>query len=174
VERPFDTRFRAEQIAGTARLAPSATVRGDVWVGERSSIWFQAVVRGDTETVRIGAETNVQDACILHADPGYPCVLGDRVTVGHAAVVHGAQVEDDVMIGMRAVILNGARIGRGSIIGAGALVTEGTIIEPNSLVFGMPGKRVRETTVEQRDRIRQAAEHYVAAAQAFFGQPEPR
>ena len=121
-------------------------------------------VRGDTEAIRIGSSTNIQDACVLHADPGLPCVIGDRVTVGHAAIVHGAVVEQDVMIGMRAVILNGARIGTGSIIGAGAVVAEGTTIEPNSLVFGLPGKRVRATTEEQRTWIARAAEHYVAAA----------
>ncbi len=165
--RQYDTQFHPELIAGSAFLAPNATVLGDVQIGEDSSVWFGAVVRGDTEAIRIGSSTNIQDACVLHADPGLPCVIGDRVTVGHAAIVHGAVVEQDVMIGMRAVILNGARIGTGSIIGAGAVVAEGTTIEPNSLVFGLPGKRVRATTEEQRTWIARAAEHYVAAARAY-------
>ena len=165
--RQYDTQFHPEKLAASVYLSPTATVIGDVQVGEHSSVWFGAIVRGDTEAIRIGASTNIQDACVLHADPGFPCLIGDRVTVGHAAIVHGARVEDDVMIGMRAVILNGARIGTGSIIGAGAVVAEGMTIEPNSLVFGVPGKRVRETTEEQRTWIRRAAEHYVDAAQAY-------
>lgn len=163
----FDTRVRVESLGTDVFLAANATLLGDVTLGDRCSIWFQAVVRGDTEAIRIGSDTNIQDAAILHADAGFPCVLGERVTVGHAAIVHGAQVEDEVMIGMRAVILNGARIGRGSIIGAGALVTEGDMIAPNSLVFGVPGKCVRETTIEQRERIRRTAQHYVEAGRAF-------
>lgn len=165
--RPFQTQFRPELVDASVYLAPNATVLGEVQIGPHSSVWFQAVVRGDTERVQIGAATNIQDGSVLHADPGFPCILGDRVTVGHAAIVHGAIVEDDVIVGMRAVILNGARIGRGSVIGAGALVTEGCQIEPNSLVFGMPGKVVRPTSAEQRERIAQTAEHYVQAARAF-------
>jgi len=168
--RAFQFAFRAEQIDATGFVARNATVLGDVTLGPRSSIWFQSVVRGDTEAIRIGADTNIQDACVLHADPGFPCVLGDRVTVGHAAVVHGARVADEVMIGMRAVLLNGVQVGSGSIIGAGAVVSEGTVIPPNSLVFGVPGRVARETTEEQREWIRRAAGHYVEAARALAEQ----
>lgn len=165
--REFDTKFHRDQIDDTVYLAPSSVVLGDVTMGPRSSVWFHAVVRGDTEAIRVGSDTNIQDGCVLHADPGFPCFLGDRVTVGHAAIVHGAKVHDDVMIGMRAVILNGAQIGSGSLVGAGAVVSEGAVIPPNSLVFGVPGKVVRETSEEQRKWIRLAAEHYVEAARAF-------
>jgi carbonic anhydrase/acetyltransferase-like protein (isoleucine patch superfamily) len=156
--------FRPELAAPTAFIAPGAIVLGDVTVGDGASIWYNAVVRGDCEKIVIGRETNVQDLCLLHADPGFPCVLGSRVTLGHGAIVHGATVEDDCLIGMKAVVMNGARIGAGSIVGVGALVTEGTVIPPASVVLGTPGKVVR--TVEPRDweRIRHAAEHYVQAA----------
>ncbi len=163
----IDADFHPERIDPSVFIAHGAVVLGDVTVGARSGIWFNAVVRGDTEAVRIGCETNIQDACVLHADPGLPCILGDRVTVGHAAIVHGATIDDEVMIGMRAVILNGAHIGSGSIVGAGAVVTEGMTVPPNSLVFGVPGKVARESTEEDRARIRRAAQHYVAAAAAF-------
>ena len=98
--------FQDELVDPTSYIAPGAIVLGDVTIGAESSIWFNAVVRGDTEAIRIGSQTNVQDLCVLHADAGFPCVLGDRVTVGHAAIVHGATVEDDCMIGMRAVVMN--------------------------------------------------------------------
>ena len=159
--------FHPEKIDPSVYLAPGVIVLGDVTIGAHSSVWFHAVIRGDTESIRIGAGTNIQDACVLHADSGKPCCLGDRVTVGHAAVVHGALVEDDVMIGMRAVVLNGARIGTGSIIGAGAVVSENAIIEPGSLVLGVPGRVVRTTTEKQRELIRRAADHYAQAAQAY-------
>src|SRR5690606_20380142 len=136
-------------------------------LAENVSVWFHAVIRGDSERIVIGPQSNVQDLCLLHADPGFPCLIGRGVTLGHHAVVHGAIVEDNVMIGMRAVVLNGARIGRGSIVAAGAVVTEETIIPPNSLVVGVPGRVRRETGPADWQRIRHAAEHYVAAAQAF-------
>lgn len=159
-------RFRPEQIAPGVWIAPGAVVLGDVTIGEASSVWFNAVVRGDTEQIVIGRQTNVQDLCMLHADPGQPCQLGDRVTLGHGAIVHGAIVEDDCLIGMRAVVMNGARIGAGSIVGVGAVVTEGTLIPPRSLVLGLPGKVVRPTDERDLERIRHAAEHYAAAAAA--------
>lgn len=160
---PHPLHFQKELVDSTAWLAPGVVVLGDVTIGARATIWFNAVIRGDAESIQIGADSNVQDGCILHADPGYPCVLGDRVTVGHAAIVHGAKVEDDVMIGMRAVIMNGAVIGSGSLVGVGAVVPEGKIIPPNSLVLGVPGKIIRQTTDEDREYIAHAAKHYVAA-----------
>ncbi len=165
--RDFPTAFRPQQVDATAWIAPGAVVLGDVTMGPRSSVWFQAVIRGDVEKIVIGAETNIQDGCILHADPGFPCTLGDRVTLGHGAIVHGATVEDDVMIGMRAVVMNGARVGQGSLVAVGAVVLEGMEIPPGSVVMGAPAKIRRVCEERDQARIRHAAEHYVAAAQAF-------
>ncbi len=159
--------FQDELVDPTSYIAPGAIVLGDVTIGAESSIWFNAVVRGDTEAIRIGSQTNVQDLCVLHADAGFPCVLGDRVTVGHAAIVHGATVEDDCMIGMRAVVMNGAKIGKGSLIAVGAVVTEGVEIPPGSLVMGVPGKVCRELTAAYRERMAHAALHYVEQAKRF-------
>ena len=163
----IDHRPRPEQIDASAYIAPGAVVLGDVTVGAEASVWFGAVIRGDTERIVIGRQTNVQDLCVIHADAGLPCIIGQRVTLGHAAIVHGATVDDDVMIGIRATVLNGARIGAGSIIAAGAVVTEGMIVPPNSLVMGVPAKIRGETTAAHRERIRHAAEHYVAAAKEY-------
>ena len=158
--------FRSELVAPSAYIAAGAIVLGDVMIGEESSVWFNAVIRGDTEVIVIGKQSNIQDLCLLHADPGFPCTLGDRVTLGHGAIVHGATIADDCLIGMRAVVMNGAKVGSGSIIGVGAVVTEGTIIPAGSLVLGMPGKVVRAVEPKDQERIRHAAEHYVAAAKA--------
>jgi carbonic anhydrase/acetyltransferase-like protein (isoleucine patch superfamily) len=174
---------RPELIDSSAFIAENAVVLGDVTIGPQSSVWFGVVIRGDTAAIRIGRQTNVQDGCILHADPGFPCTLGDGVTLGHGAIVHGATVEDDCLIGMRAVVMNGARIGRGSIIGVGSVVTEGTVIPPDSVALGQPAKVKRSASDRDRDRIRHAAEHYVAAGRAYLeasraapicgNQPEP-
>ena len=165
-----NTRYRPELVDSSAFIAPGAVVLGDVTVGRESSIWFNAVVRGDAEAIRIGSQTNVQDNCVLHADPGRICTLGDRVTVGHGAIVHGALVEDDVMIGMRAVVMNGARIGRGSIVAVGAIVTEGTDIPPGSIAMGQPAVVKRAAQDRDLARIQHAAEHYVAAAKIYRGE----
>ena len=164
---PQNTRHRPELVDPNAYIAPGAVVLGDVTIGPEASVWFNAVIRGDTEAIRIGAATNVQDGCVLHADPGFPCTMGDRVTVGHGAIVHGATVEDDVMIGMRAVVMNGARVGRGSIVAVGAVVTEGTEIPPGSIAMGQPAVVKRAATERDRARIQHAAEHYVAAAKVY-------
>lgn len=159
-------RFQLEKIAPSAFIASNATVLGDVQVGEDASIWYGAVVRGDADSIRIGAQTNVQDLCVLHADPGFPCTLGERVTVGHAAIVHGATVGDDAMIGMRAVVMNGAVIGAGSLVGVGAVVTEGAIIPPGVIVLGVPARVVRAVEPKDRERMQHAAQHYVEAGRA--------
>jgi len=163
-----NVRFLAELIDASAFLAPGCVVLGDVTIGAEASIWYHAVIRGDSETIRIGPQSNVQDQCVLHADPGFPCTLGARVTVGHGAIVHGATVEDNVLIGMRAVLMNGAIIGTGSIVGVGAIVTEGVHIPPNSVVLGAPGKVKRATLDRDLDYIRRAAEHYVAASRIYL------
>ncbi|MBC7854426.1 MAG: gamma carbonic anhydrase family protein [Pirellulaceae bacterium] len=168
-----NTQFRPELVAPSAFIAPGAVVLGDVAVGEQSSIWFGAVVRGDCEAIRIGKRTNIQDLCVLHADHGYPCSLGDGVTVGHGAIVHGATVEEDVLIGMKAVVMNGAKIGRGSIVAVGAIVTEGMEIPPGSIALGQPAKVKRPTEERDMVRIRHAAEHYVEAAKGYSSPLNP-
>lgn len=160
-------RFRPELVDPSAFLAPGAVVLGDVTIGPEATIWFNAVLRGDTEAIRVGAGSNVQDGSVLHADPGFPCLVGERVTIGHAAIVHGAIVEDDTLIGMRAVVMNGAKIGHGSLVGVGAVVTEGTVIPPGSVVLGLPAKVLRSVTDADIARIRHAAEHYIAAGKDY-------
>jgi carbonic anhydrase/acetyltransferase-like protein (isoleucine patch superfamily) len=169
----FRYRFRPELVAPTAWIAAGAVVLGEVHLGEFCSVWCQAVIRGDTAPITLGDRTNIQDLCMLHADPGFPCQLGQRVTVGHGAIVHGAMIEDDVMLGMRCVVLNGARIGHGCLIGAGAVVTEGTVVPPHSVVMGMPARVVRKAEPRDIERIRRAADHYVAAAAQFARETEP-
>lgn len=172
--RNSKTQFQPELVAKDAWIAPTATVVGHVELGRQVSVWFGAVIRGDVEPVRIGAGSNVQDLCCLHADPGLPCTLGERVTVGHGAIVHGAHIEDEVLIGMGAIILNGARIGKHSIVGAGAVVTEGKQIPPRSLVLGTPGKVVRELTNEDVQKILKGAQHYIDAAEQYrLASPTP-
>ena len=125
------------------------------------------MIRGDTERVEIGRRSNIQDLAVLHADPGFPCCVGDGVTIGHAAVVHGATIEEGAMVGIRAVVLNGATVGAGALIGAGAVVTEGTQIPAGSLAVGVPAKVIRELNEADRQRLQQAADHYVKAAKAY-------
>jgi len=151
-------------VDSTVFVAEGAVVVGDVHVGAESSVWFNAVVRGDAAPIRIGKRTNVQDLCLLHADPGFPCTLGDGVTLGHGAIVHGATIEDNVMIGMRSVVMNGARVGAGSIIAVGSVVTEGTQILPGSIVMGIPGRVKRAAEPRDGQHIQRAATHYVEAA----------
>lgn len=161
---PSSYQHQPSQVAATAFLARNATVLGDVTIGEESSIWYGAVVRGDTAPIRIGRQTNVQDLSCLHADDGFPCSIGDRVTIGHGAIVHGATVENDALIGMRAVVMNGAIIGAGSIVGVGAVVTEGARIPPGSIALGIPARVIRRVEPEDAERLRHAVEHYVGAA----------
>ncbi|TWU60501.1 2,3,4,5-tetrahydropyridine-2,6-dicarboxylate N-acetyltransferase [Rubripirellula tenax] len=166
----IDATFHPERVHKSVFIAKNATVIGDVTAGSGASIWFGAVVRGDTESVVIGERSNVQDLCVLHADPEYPCVIGDDVTIGHAAVVHGATIGDGAMIGIRAVVLNGAKVGAGAIVGAGAVVTEGMEIPPGHLAVGVPAKVIRELTPANIARAKHAADHYVAAANAYRNQ----
>ena len=147
---------------GDAFIHPLAFVCGDVVLGAGASVWPFAVVRGDNERIAIGAGSNVQDGAILHADPGLPCTLGARVSVGHRAVVHGATIEDEVLVGMGALVLNGAVIGAGSIVGAGAVVREGMVVPPGSLLVGVPARLVRAVDEAERERIRRTARAYLA------------
>lgn len=151
-------------IHPTAFIAPGAVVLGDVTLGEDASIWYNCVVRGDMAPIRIGARTNIQDLTMVHVDDGVPCTIGDRVGVGHRAILHGCTVEDETLVGMGAILLNGVHVGTGSVIGAGAVLPEGVRIPPRSLVLGVPGRVVREVDDALAARIRGTWEHYVAAA----------
>ena len=143
-------------------IHPRATVLGDVRLGARVSIWPGAVLRGDTATITIGDESNIQDGAIVHVDHGVPASIGARSAVGHGAIVHGATVEDECLIAIGAIVLNRVRVGRGSIVAAGALCPEGMQIPENSLVMGVPGRVVRPTTEEERERIARTVESYLA------------
>lgn len=148
-------------------VAPNAQVMGKVVMQENSSVWFGAVLRGDNETITIGARSNVQDNAVLHTDPGCPLTLGEGVIVGHQVMMHGCTVGDNSLIGIGAVILNKAVIGKNCIIGAGALITEGKVIPDNSLVVGSPGKVVREVTEQQAQFLKLNAQVYVDNAARF-------
>jgi carbonic anhydrase/acetyltransferase-like protein (isoleucine patch superfamily) len=159
--RPY--RGLAPRIAPSAYIDSSAQVIGDVVIGERSSVWPNVSIRGDVNYVRIGHETSIQDNTVLHVDHGqYPCIIGNRVTVGHRAVLHGCEVADEVLIGIGAIVLNGARIGQGAVVAAGALVPEGMEVQANTLVMGAPAKARREVTSEERLRFRKNCDNYVA------------
>ncbi len=150
------------RIADSAYIDASAQVIGDVVVGERSSVWLNVAIRGDVNYIRIGDETSVQDNSVLHVDHDkYPCIVGNRVTVGHSVVLHGCVVEDEALIGIGAIVLNGARIGCGAVVAAGALVPEGMEIPPNALAMGAPAKVRREVSEEERARFRKNCENYV-------------
>jgi carbonic anhydrase/acetyltransferase-like protein (isoleucine patch superfamily) len=152
------------EVAESAFVAPGAHIIGRVHLGEESSVWYGAVLRGDTEPIRIGARTNVQDGCVLHADPGYPATVGDDCVVGHGAVVHGCEIGDGCLIGMSATILNGAKIGEGSIVAAGALVPEGREFPARSLIVGVPAKQAGEVKEEQTQDIARGVRTYVERA----------
>jgi carbonic anhydrase/acetyltransferase-like protein (isoleucine patch superfamily) len=152
------------QVAGSAWVAPGAFIIGDVHLGEESSVWYGAVLRGDTEPIRIGVRTNVQDGCVLHADPGYPAIVGEGCVIGHNAVVHGCEIGNNCLVGMGATILNGAKISNGSIVAAGAVVPEGREFPPCSLIVGIPAKRVGEVTDAQAEDIERGASEYVKRA----------
>ncbi|MDI2129943.1 gamma carbonic anhydrase family protein [Yinghuangia seranimata] len=156
---------REPRIDPAAFVAPNAVVVGSVTLAAGVGVWYGAVLRGDTETITIGADTNIQDNCTMHADLGFPAVVGERVSVGHNAVLHGCTIEDDVLVGMGAVVLNGAHVGAGSLIAAGAVVTQGMQVPPGSLVAGVPGKVRRELTEEERSGIKANGEGYVLLAQ---------
>lgn len=152
------------QVHAEAWVAPGSTLIGRVHLEAGASVWYGAVLRGDTEHIRVGANSNIQDGCVVHADPGFAATIGENVTVGHRAVLHGCTVGDGSLIGMGAVVLNGATIGAGSLVAAGAVVLEGVEIPPGSLVTGTPGKVRRELTDDERTGLRLSASNYVANA----------
>jgi len=164
---PSRSRAPRYRIDPSVFIAETATIAGNVSIGKSSSVWFSAVVRGDIAPIIVGRETNIQDGVVLHVGHGYPCVIGNRVTIGHGAMVHGATVKDGAMIGIGAIILNGAVIGENALIGAGAVVPENTVIPPGVLVMGIPGRPMKPVRREQRDSILKAASNYIRYAQEY-------
>lgn len=148
-------------------IAPNAAVIGDVTLHDNVSIWFSCVLRGDAERIEVGAGSNIQDGTVLHADPGFPMVVGEKVTVGHNAMLHGCTIGDCSLVGINAVVLNGAKVGKGCLIGANALVTEGMEIPDGSLVLGSPAKIKATLSAEQQLALMHNADHYVGNAQLF-------
>jgi carbonic anhydrase/acetyltransferase-like protein (isoleucine patch superfamily) len=161
-------------IDPTAFIAPGAVVLGDVTLGREASVWYNCVVRGDMAPIVVGDQTNLQDLTMVHVDQGVPCTIGSRVGVGHRAILHGCAVEDEVLVGMGAILLNRVRVGTGSVIGAGALLPEGMAVPAGSLVLGVPARVVRQVDPELRARIRHTWEHYVAEARRHRAGAVPR
>lgn len=165
----IQSRFQPDKVRESAFIAKGAIVVGDVCIGANASVWFNAVLRGDTEALTIGDETNIQDGAICHADPGFPLIIGEGVTVGHRAIAHGARIGSHSLIGMGSIILNGAGIGENCLVGAGALVTQRMSIPDGMLVIGSPAKVLRPVTDEEIAMIRRTAANYVDKARAFKG-----
>lgn len=155
------------RVSEEAWLASSATLIGDVSVAAGASVWFNVVLRADGAAIEIGPDSNIQDGSVLHADPGIPIRIGRGVSVGHSVVLHGCQVEDDVLVGMGAVVMNHARIGRGSLVAAGTVVLEGTEVPPGSLVAGVPGKVRRPLTEDEQQGVRDNAQAYLELVEAY-------
>ena len=157
---------REPEIHPSAFVARGAQIMGDVRLADQSSVWYNAVLRGDINYIEIGPRSNIQDGCVLHVTNVDPCIVGPDVTAGHSANLHGCTVEEGCLIGIGAIVLSGARIGRGSIIGAGALIKEGQVVPPLSLVVGIPGKTVRSLPPSTCDTHRQWAQKYIELAAA--------
>lgn len=151
-------------------IAPNAVLIGDVTLQENASVWFNCVLRGDADHIEIGAGSNVQDGTVMHADPGFPLTVGQNVTVGHNAMLHGCTIGDGSLVGINAVVLNGAKVGKGCLIGANALVTEGMEIPDGSLVLGSPGKIKSRLSEEQQQGLLLSAEHYVHNGHRYLEQ----
>jgi carbonic anhydrase/acetyltransferase-like protein (isoleucine patch superfamily) len=152
---------------GEVFIAENATVRGDVNLGKEVSIWFGAVLRADKDRIVIGDRSNIQDNAVLHTSTGHPVLMGSDVSVGHGAILHGCSIANRVLVGMGAIVLNGARIGEDSLLGAGTVVTEGTVIPPGSVVVGVPGKVVKAVSPVQRSHIIENARNYWNLARSY-------
>jgi carbonic anhydrase/acetyltransferase-like protein (isoleucine patch superfamily) len=163
----FSFKGETPDIHASCFIASSANVIGNVKIGEGTSIWYNAVLRGDLAPIIIGKDSNVQECSVIHVDEEQDVVIGNGVTIGHGAIIHGCHIGDNCLIGMGSIILNGAEIGENSIIGAGALVTSGKKIPPNSLVLGSPGKVIREITKEELDATIKNGKIYVKLGQEF-------
>ena len=157
----FRLKDNRPSIDPSAYMAPDTTVIGKVTIAKDSSVWFNCVLRGDADTIVVGRDTNIQDLCVLHTDPGKPVIIGNRVTIGHRSIIHGCEIEDYCLIGMGSIIMNGAKIRRGSIVAAGSVILEDTVIPPFSLVAGVPGKVKRTMEENVLEEIHQAAQIYV-------------
>lgn len=155
-----DARRHPENIDPSVFIAEGAQIVGDVRIGANSSVWYNSVLRADWNYIAIGENSNIQDGCVIHVDDDSPTIIGDGCSLGHGAIVHGAVIGDNVLIGMRATLLNGAKVGSGSIVAAGALVTENTEIPPNSLAVGVPARVLRQTNEENRTYIAHLVEQY--------------
>ena len=155
------------RIAASAYVAPNASVLGKVILAEHVTVWFGATLRGDNETIDIGAGSNVQDSAVMHTDPGFPLTVGAHVSIGHQAMMHGCSVGEGSLIGIQAIVLNGAVIGKGCLVGAGALITERKVFADGTLIIGAPAKAVRELTAEERENLLKVAANY-AARGAFY------
>ncbi|MGM9428158.1 gamma carbonic anhydrase family protein [Hydrogenophaga sp. MI9] len=158
---------RKPDIAESAWVADSAQVMGDVTLGEGASVWFGAIARGDSDRIVVGAGSNIQDGCVLHADDGLPLVVGERVTVGHQVMLHGCTIGDESLIGIGAIVLNGVKIGRNCLVGAGSLVTEGKEFPDGAMIMGSPARVVRQLTPEQIEGLRKSAQHYMDNARQY-------
>jgi carbonic anhydrase/acetyltransferase-like protein (isoleucine patch superfamily) len=154
---------------GNCYMAPSADIIGDVTLAEDVNVWYHATIRADADKVYIGKKSNIQDNCVIHVDEGYPVRIGDKVTVGHGAIIHGCEIGDCSLIGMGAILLNGCKIGKNCLIGAGALVTGGVDVPDGSVVLGNPGKVVRKIRDEELEANVKNAEEYVSEAKERFG-----
>ncbi|HJH23088.1 MAG TPA: gamma carbonic anhydrase family protein [Paenalcaligenes hominis] len=154
-------------IADSAYVAPEAVVIGDVHLGQHTSVWPGAILRGDNEPIVLGDGSNAQEGAVFHTDPGYPLTVGKNVTIGHQAMLHGCTIEDNCLIGIQAVVLNGAVIGAESLVGAGALVTENKVFPPRSLILGSPAKAVRTLTEDDLTAMQKNAQTYIERGQAF-------
>lgn len=163
----YELSGRQPSIARDAWVAPSADVIGDVRLASLASVWFGAVIRADNTPILIGARTNVQDGAVLHSDPGAPCTLGEDVTVGHKAILHGCTIGDRVLVGMGAIILNRAVIGEDCLVGAGALITEGKAFPPGYLIVGSPAKAIRPLDDAQKAMLKASAALYAAKQREY-------
>ena len=150
-----------------AWVAPGAVVAGRVSVADGASIWYGCVLRGDGDSISIGKQTNIQDGTVVHVDEGFPCVIGDRVTVGHRAIIHGARIDDGALIGMGAIVMNGCHIGEQALVAAGALLKEGTVVGPRTLWAGVPARKVRDLNDEAVEKLEAGWRHYTVAGSLY-------
>jgi len=162
--RYFDTDLKIDK---TTYIAPNAVLKGKMVIGKRSSVWFNAVLRGDMESITIGDDTSIQDGVVIHVDEGKPTRIGDRVTVGHGAIIHGASVGNDVIVGIGSTLLNLSKVGNGAVIAAGSVIREGFAVPPRSIAAGVPARIIGKVSPELKERIRRSYKVYVKYAEMY-------